>query len=189
MATVQELFEEYNVDVNILGNMSGVNSGYNHLSQEYRNASQSDESRKAELLKLAPVLENGTLKKSAIVRHVQDNGGRLSASQASKWLMEIVPIVKRKEAAVEAPVASGDASEGKQFIVTELDFYAVEYMKKHKPNDWLDIMKDSLVIIREKAHEELDKKLNEQEYVYINQLMKLADSIPAKAEKSHSESE
>lgn len=177
MATIQELFEEYNVDVNILGNMSGVNSGHNHLSQEYRDASQSDESRKAEILKLAPVLENGTLKKSAIVRHVQDSGGRLSHAQASQWLKEIVPIVKRKEAAVEAPVASSVAPENKPennkvFTVREPEFYAIQHLKKNNKAVWEEALKEGFTIKKERAIRVIEKQYDAERDAFLAELTK-----------------
>ena len=150
--TIEQIFTNAGVDVAILGNVSG---------------NEKADTRKAEIVKLVPALNKGTINKSKIVEHIKTiPNAKLSAAQVSKWLEDVVPVVKRGEAAVEAPVA---------YQISELEWCALEAIKRDAADVWAQALKDGFQIKKDKQMKELEDKLDAERDALLEKLTKPAN--------------
>ncbi|MFH3540468.1 hypothetical protein ABK933_03535 [Klebsiella aerogenes] len=154
--TIEQIFTNAEVDVEILGNVSGNTAA---------------EDRKAEIVKLASAINKGMINKSKIVEYIKSiPNAKLSAAQVSKWLEDVVPVVKRGEGAVEAPVTSGNT-----YKISELEWCALEAIKRDAGDIWEQALKDGFQIKKDKQMKELEEKLDAERDALLEKLTKPAN--------------
>ena len=158
MGTVAELIARYKVEMDKLGNVEAVKTGKHHSDEAYKQVSVSEEQRKAELLKLAPAIKNGSVKKTEIIAEIKRKGGRLTPVQVNEWLGDAVPVQRRSKAA-EGPSDGG----GKTYTISEMEYFALESIKKDAADVWEEALKSGFEIKKRQAAKELSDRLKREE--------------------------
>ncbi len=158
MGTVAELIARYKVEMDKLGNVEAVKTGKHHSDEAYKQVSVSEEQRKAELLKLAPAIKDGSVKKTEIIAEIKRKGGRLTPVQVNEWLGDAVPVQRRSKAAE----GSSDGG-GKTYTISEMEYFALESIKKDAADLWQEALKNGFEIKKRQAAKELSDRLKREE--------------------------